>query len=71
MCVLKEKYKDQIILGVIIFILGIILTIVVGYFNPNIAIFVVFLSLSILLLYLLIILVKNISNLEKLIKSNK
>lgn len=71
MCVLKEKYKDQIILGVIIFVLGIVLTIVVGYFNTNIAIFVAFLSLSILLLYLLIILVKNISNLEKLIKSNK
>lgn len=71
MCVLKEKYKDQIILGVIIFILWIALTFVVGYFNPNIAIFVVFLSLSILLLYLLIIIVKNISNLEKIIKNNK
>lgn len=68
---MKEKYKDQIILGVIIFILWIVLIIVAGYFNPNIAIFVAFLSLSILLLYLLIILVKKISNLEKIIKNNK
>ena len=68
MCVLKEKYKDQIILGIIIAVIGVIATIVLAYFNIPFE-FVGFVSLTILVLYLLIVSVKNASDLEKTIKS--
>ena len=68
MCVLKEKYKDQIILGIIIAVIGVIVTVVLAYFSIPFE-FVGFVSLTILVLYLLIESIKNASDLEKTIKS--
>jgi len=67
-CVLKEKYKDQIILGIIIAVIGVIATIVSAYFSIPFE-FVGFVCLTILVLYLLIVSIKNASDLEKTIKS--
>lgn len=68
MCVLKEKYKDQIILGIIIAVIGVIATVVLAYFSIPFE-FVGFVSLTILNLYILIVSIKNASDLEKIIKS--
>ena len=65
---MKEKNKDQIILGIIIAVIGVIVTVVLAYFSIPFE-FVGLFSLTILVLYLLIVSIKNASDLEKTIKS--
>lgn len=70
MCVLKEKYKDQIILGCIIAVLGLGLIIGLSFTEIPVA-FTAAIAVIILLIYLLVIIVKNFSDLEKLIKEKR